>query len=265
MEKEKEKAIDIFDIKRFFRWFNKNDIATLEKIAKDIAKDIVNENDDFGGDIYEEILRRFKAQKYYELGVRELILHTLTVLSYNDRTRIQLYPKPIQDEIINAVESKRSFSLDKYRVVDGVTTILAAIFAVKAYLLRGKHYVFVSPNAQMGNLIAEKIRDFIDQIHDSLNVVGNGRIYKINSRNVLRLYNGTVIRFLSSSNGTAQLRGLSNIDYAIVDEASFIKDPNINQELNLIKESCGVIIRTYSVEPKIYFEKENKSVIFSTK
>ena len=147
MEKEKEKAIEIFDIKRFFRWFNKNDIATLENIAKDIA----NENDDFGGDIYDEILRRFKAQKYYELGVRELILSTLTVLSYNDRTRVQLYPKPLQDEIIKSVESKQSFSLDKYRVVEGVTTILAAIFAVKAYLLRGKHYVFVSPNAQMGN------------------------------------------------------------------------------------------------------------------
>lgn len=259
MGKEKEKAIDIFDIKKFFNWFNKNDIATLENIAKDIA----NENDDFGGDIHEEILRRFKAQKYYELGVRELILSTITVLSYNDRTRIQLYPKPVQDRIIEAVESKQTFSLDKYRVVDGVTTILAAIFAVKAYLLRGEHYVFVSPNAQMGSLIAEKIRDFIDQIHRFLNVAEKCRVYTISSRNVLRLYNGTVIRFISSSNGATQFRGLSNIDYAIVDEASFIKDPNINQELNLIKEFGGVIIRTYSIEPEIHFEKENKNVIFA--
>lgn len=259
MEKEKEKAIDIFDIKKFFNWFNKNDIATLENIVKDIA----NENDDFGGDIHEEILRRFKAQKYYELGVRELILSTLTVLSYNDRTRIQLYPKPLQDEIINAVESKRSFSLDKYRVVEGVTTILAAIFAVKAYLLRGKHYVFVSPNAQMGNLIAEKIRDFIDQIHASLNVAGKGRVYTISSRNVLRFYNGTVIRFISSANGIAPFRGLSNIDYVIVDEASFIKEPDINQEINLIKALGAAVIRTYSIESKVYFEKENKNVIFA--
>lgn len=261
MEKEKEKAIDIFDIKRFFRGFGKNDIVALENIAKDIA----NENDDFGGDIYDEILRRFKAQKYYELGVRELILSTLTVLSYNDRTRVQLYPKPLQDEIIKSVESKQSFSLDKYRVVEGVTTILAAIFAVKAYLLRGKHYVFVSPNAQMGNLIAEKIMDFIDQIHASLNVVGNGRIYTIRSKNALRLYNGTVIRFISSTNGIAPFRGLSNIDYVIVDEASFIKEHDINQEIDLIKTLGGAVIRTYSIEPKIYFEKENKNVIFAKK
>lgn len=261
MEEEKRKAIDIFDIKRFFSWFNKNDIAVLENIVKDIA----NENVDFGDDIYEEILRRFKAQKYYELGVRELIVNALTVLSYNDRTRVQLYPKPVQDRIIEAVESKQTFSLDKYRVVDGVTTILAAIFSVKAYLLRNKHYVFVSPNAQMGNLIAEKIRDFIDQIHTFLNVAEKCQLYTIRSRNVLKLYNGTVIRFISSSNGSSPFRGLSNIDYVIVDEASFIKDPNINQELNLIKEFGGVIIRTYSIEPIIHFEKENKNIIFARK
>ena len=204
------------------------------------------------------ILLRFKAKKYSQIPVQELIAHCLWVLKYDGTptpNRVRLVPNEAQSCALARLESDSMVSeLPKHRQ-EGITAILAAFCAVRMYLSKTK-IVFFSPNGESKRHVTGAVLEFLQQLDASLELTTEDGVFTARSvsNGYIRLYNGSEIRFYTGLQ-VEPLRGLGEVDYVIFDESDYIKNIcDLNAQARIAVRENGKVFNTYTIDEKFFNE-----------
>lgn len=256
----KDELISTKEVVSLLNYLDENDIRSILKIFSDVASDALNGKLDAATtDLHTEILTRFKAEQLRRRPMKELIglmnVHNVKI----DDTGARLEKVPFilnkeQEFLLDRINKNRHVVYAKYRQ-EGITSLLAAYTAIKAYINPGAKIAFVNPYNNMNREVFAKILDFISQMQGISFTVG----YTIHphSHKMIKLLNGSEI-WLFSECDKDKVRGLRDFDDVIIEETSLFKKylSDFEESIVLILKPDGKLIETYTfIDKKICFDE----------
>ena len=242
-----EKISRLTDALNVLQW---EDIAKIIHLFRSVTA--AEENDIPMKTVYERVLKQFKLAKYSEENVKDIIPEFLTIVSQKDRVRTNFNLNESQVRILDEINNNKKFlSIYKERV-EGVSSVLAAFCAIRAYFKKTEIF-YINPTGALNQIARNRIIDFLEQLNSHLNLLsGESSMYLEKSPNAIRLSNGSAIYFRLQDNFHNFVRG-HRADYVIIDEISFIK--NALDTINAAKVAMaddGKIVTTETVREQHY-------------